>query len=43
MTPADMVFVLRSVTRFPSTIRIDRSARDYLVAAVLARIGGRPR
>ena len=43
MTPADMAFVLRSLTRFPTTIEIDKPARDYLLDSVLARIGGRSR
>jgi hypothetical protein len=43
MTPADVVFVLGSLTRFPTTIEIDKPARDYLLDSVLARIGGRGR
>jgi hypothetical protein len=43
MTPADVAFVLGSLTRFPTMIEIDRSSRDYLLDSVLARIGGRSR
>ena len=43
MSPTDMAYVLGHI-RFRSglqTVAMDKAARDYLVDAVLARIGGR--
>jgi hypothetical protein len=45
MTPADFVAVLRDI-RFRGglhAIRIDKEARQFLLDAVVARIGGRSR
>jgi hypothetical protein len=45
MTPADIALVLRDL-RFQGgfrTIKLDRDARQFLLDAVLARIGGRSR
>jgi hypothetical protein len=45
MTPSDFAYVLRDL-RFQGgfrTIKLDRDARDYLLDALLARIGDRSR